>query len=346
MSTESPSVTPAGGAGPGVELSALQHAWLTEIGLERRLLVPYRRPAAVPDVAASANALVSGSTPVAAGAPVSAAVPTGMPGSAPDYMATQVPASGHASDPVAAALKQAGVRRRARPSAPANDGLQPIGEHIERARAPSVKDLPSDWAALQDHALACQACDLQLQRDRLVFGAGDTDQPDWLIVGEAPGKADDRTGLPFQGKAGKLLHAMLVAVGVHPTSLVLGGQPLGVPAWSQHTSMYFTTLNKCRPLANRSPVASEAAACLPYLLQQIELLQPRRVLALGRLAAQALLQVDDDIEDLRGRIHHVTTSAGAQVPVIVTWHPAALLMHPQNKEQAWIDLNMAKRLQP
>lgn len=311
--------------GKRLELSALQHAWMAEIGLERRLLGHYRP------------------------APTAAVKAISPPPSTPERDNVPAAVSGHAaaSGPglAMAALKQAGGQRRPSLSASTTaDGLQHVSGHVARGHAVRHQDLPGDWVALQEHAEACQACGLHAQRDRLVFGAGETQQPDWLIVGEAPGKADDRSALPFQGKAGQLLHAMLVAVGVHPASVVLAGRPQPVPAWSEPASMYFSNLIKCRPLGNRSPDAIEAAACAPYLLQQIELLQPRRILALGRLAAQALLSVDGDVEDLRGRVHHVSTRSGVKIPVIVTWHPAALLMHPQNKVQAWADLNRVKRI--
>lgn len=285
-----------------ISLSDLQLAWLAELGLERRLLGPYRQ--------------ASPQTRVSEG-PASAvdAVQRGKPAS---------PASG----------------------LPARGGLQPAAAHLKESGVATARPevLPTDWSELGVHAAACESCGLHDQRDQSVFGAGDTSQPEWLVVGEAPGKVDDRSGLPFQGKAGKLLHAMLVAVGVHPASLALGGGPQAVPAWSRAATMYFTNLVKCRPLGNRSPEPDEVASCTPYLMQQIEMLQPRRILALGRLAAQSLLQVDADVDELRGRIHHLTIPSGLQIPVVVTWHPAALQMHPQNKGEAWADLNLAASL--
>ena len=316
----------------GIELNDGQTAWLAEIGLDRRILARYR-PARV------ATQSPQEDTSQVAVAPTGQTSPHG----------TQTDAMHHAdragSDLARMALKQARTpqERRATPSLGAN-GMQPVKALLETPEAPRVHDLPTDWSALATHANACQACGLHAQRDQLVFGAGDTDQPDWLIVGEAPGKADDRTGLPFQGKAGKLLQAMMVAVGAHPGSLVLGGKPQPIPGWSKPASMYFANLIKCRPLGNRSPTPAEIASCSPYLMQQIDVLQPRRILVLGRLAAQALLRVDADIEDLRGQVHQLTTLSGTTLPLVVTWHPAALLMHPQNKRQAWIDLNLAKHL--
>lgn len=317
-------------SGARLELSALQHAWLVETGLERRILGHYLPVPTASEPAARHQATTS----TAAGAGQNP--PQGTASRASDGVAS-------GADLAMEALKLAGGRRRTTtPTSPADDPL----DAARSARGPAIRpeDLPAGWAALQAHAEACRACNLQAQRDQLVFGEGETSTPEWLIVGEAPGKADDRTGLPFQGKSGKLLHAMLVAVGVHPASVVLGGRPQLVPAWSQPASMYFSNLVKCRPLGNRSPDDTEVAACMPYLKQQVELLQPRRILALGRIAAQALLGVTGEVEDLRGRVHHITTMSGARIPVVVTWHPAVLLMHPQNKGQAWADLNLAKQI--
>lgn len=328
--TTLPSDAQAGIDRSRVELTALQVAWLTEIGMERPILARYRA-ASVPDAPSP------GRTPEPM--PENAAM---LPLDADVGSADRLDAGG--PELARMALKRARMPQ-ARHAAPASASGQPaVTMHRGTPAVSDRSDMPSDWTALAAHAAACQVCELQMQRDQLVFGTGDTDQPDWLIVGEAPGKADDRTGLPFQGKAGKLLHAMLVAVGSHPSSVVLGGAPQPTPAWSQPRHMYFANLIKCRPLGNRSPTPFEIASCTPYLMQQIDLLQPRRIVAMGRLAAQALLQADADVDALRGRVHQLTTASGATIPLVVTWHPAALLMHPQNKGQAWADLNLAKRL--
>lgn len=318
----------------GVELNDLQVAWLAEIGLERRILARYRPVRAATQPPQEGTSQASGGVAV-----------TGQTSSHGIQTDVTQRADRSGSDMARMALKQARTPQEPRltPSLAPNE-LKLAGTLLETPQAPPVDDLPTDWSALAAHAKACQACGLYAQRDQLVFGAGDTDQPDWLVVGEAPGKADDRTGLPFQGKAGKLLHAMMVAVGAHPGSLVLGDKSQPVPRWSKPASMYFANLIKCRPLGNRSPTPAEIASCSPYLMQQIDVLQPRRILVLGRLAAQTLLRVDADIEDLRGRVHQLTTLSGKTIPLVVTWHPAALLMHPQNKGQAWIDLNLAKHI--
>lgn len=315
-----------------VRLSRLQYAWLTEIGLERNMLVRY----------------VSQRTPSVHAADVDSATAPAQHGSgerrgsAAEEAHIQTAQRGSSSEHVAAALEQVRAQLKPETARVVSNGPEPVGSHVVQAVAALRHDLPTDWAALQAHAQACQACGLQAERDQLVFGAGDTESPEWLIVGEAPGKVDDGAGLPFQGKAGQLLHAMLVAVGVHPRTVVLGANVQLIQSWSRPTSMYFTNLVKCRPLGNRSPEASEIKSCFPYLQQQVDMLRPRRIMALGRLAAQALLQVDADVEELRGKVHHLTTTSGRKIPVVVTWHPAVLMMHPQHKGAAWADLNLAK----
>jgi DNA polymerase len=146
-----------------------------------------------------------------------------------------------------------------------------------------------------------------------------------MVIGEAPGQQDDRVGLPFQGRAGVLLDAMLGAVGIQTG-----------------TAVYFSNLIKCRPLGNRTPTPQEAAACLPYLQRQIDILQPRAILVLGKLAAQSLLGLDTDLDEIRGRIHHLRTESGRQIPVVATYHPASLLSRSQHKADAWRDLNLAR----
>lgn len=318
--TDIPRVSGQNGHGDALTLSTLQRTWLAEIGIDRRTLARYVKAGAVPS-AIEHDAADRG---------VTAKLP-----SAPQNQA---------ADQGAVALRRVRVQLSPQSDVVKPAGLTHIGVTIGKADPGVRHDLPSDWTALAAHAEACRACDLQAHRDQLVFGAGDTDQPEWLIIGEAPSKADDRTGHPFQGKAGQLLHAMLIAAGIHPGSVTLGSGASPVPSWSQPVSVYFGNVVKCRPLGNRSPTGLEIASCLPYLQQQIELLQPRRILALGRLAAQALLYVDADVDALRGRIHHLTTRSGAQIPLIVTWHPASLLVHPQHKAQTWEDLTLARRV--
>ena len=176
------------------------------------------------------------------------------------------------------------------------------------------------WEALADAVAHCTACKLHLTRTQGVLGVGDRNA-DWLIIGEAPGADEDRLGEPFVGQAGKLLDAMLAAI-----SLQRGD------------NVYIANLLKSRPPGNRNPEPDEVAACLPYLLTQIELIQPKLILTLGRFAAQNLLDTDEAIGRLRGRVHRFQG-----VPLVVTYHPAYLLRNLADKARAWEDLCLARR---
>ena len=192
------------------------------------------------------------------------------------------------------------------------------------------------WPALQQAVATCQACKLCEGRKNTVFGAGqaatDPDaapQVDWLIVGEAPGENEDRTGEPFVGQAGKLLDNMLKAIGQE-----------------RHRNVYIVNVIKCRPPGNRNPEVGEIAQCEPYLRRQIELLRPKIILAMGRFAVNSLLQESrPDVHKLplgklRGQVHSYA-SAGRSVPVIATYHPAYLLRNLPEKSKAWADLCLA-----
>lgn len=200
---------------------------------------------------------------------------------------------------------------------------QPAPESPEMPRLP----VPETWEALISHIAGCQACGLHVGRSHAVSGAGAEHMPEWLVVGEAPGSVDDRTGLPFQGKAGQLLQAMLASIQV-----------------TEQTPVFFTNVIKCRPLGNRTPTQDEIEACMPYLQRQIALLKPHRILALGSLAAQAVLGLQNDLEALRGKVHAMRSEADQEIPVVVTYHPTALLLRPQHKPDAWRDLNLARTL--
>lgn len=212
----------------------------------------------------------------------------------------------------------------------------PVVEVPAVTAAPVARALPAaiatlDWAALQQAVAHCRACDLCQSRTNTVFGTGDT-QARWLVVGEAPGENEDLQGEPFVGAAGQLLDNMLKAVGLNRT----GSGAQGV---------YIANVLKCRPPANRNPQPQEVAQCEPYLRRQVELLQPRIILALGRFAAQSLLQatVPDvatiPLGKLRGHLHHYQG-----VPVVVSYHPAYLLRSPQDKARAWADLCLAREV--
>lgn len=177
-----------------------------------------------------------------------------------------------------------------------------------------------DWDTLKNTVSGCTLCGLSASRSNTVFGIGNPDA-DWLIVGEAPGAEEDRRGEPFVGRAGKLLDEMLRAIG------------------QRREDVFIANILKCRPPNNRDPKADESAACRPYLARQIELIKPRIILAVGRIAAQNLLASDDPVGRLRGRGHQLDG-----IPLVVTYHPAYLLRSPSQKNKAWQDLCLAARL--
>lgn len=176
------------------------------------------------------------------------------------------------------------------------------------------------WDQLADAVAHCTACKLHASRTQGVLGVGDRNA-DWLIIGEAPGAEEDARGEPFVGQAGKLLDAMLAAIGLQ-----------------RGDNVYITNVLKSRPPGNRNPEPDEVAACRPYLLAQVELVRPRLILTLGRFAAQSLLDTDETISRLRGRVHQFQN-----VPLVVTYHPAYLLRNLPDKARAWEDLCLARR---
>jgi uracil-DNA glycosylase family 4 len=175
---------------------------------------------------------------------------------------------------------------------------------------------PADWASLASTVSECQRCDLYKGRTQAVFGVGDI-HANLMIIGEAPGAEEDRQGEPFVGRAGLLLNEMLKAIGL------------------QRQQVYIANILKCRPPNNRDPRPEEAAECSTYLYAQIELIKPKLILALGRIAAQRLLKTDTSLARLRGRLH---THPETKVPLVVTYHPAYLLRTPADKRKAWEDL--------
>jgi uracil-DNA glycosylase len=178
-----------------------------------------------------------------------------------------------------------------------------------------------EWAALRTEILSCTRCGLHKTRTQGVVGVG-PQRTDWMVIGEAPGAEEDRKGEPFVGRAGQLLDAMLRAIGL-----------------DRRTTVYIANVLKSRPPNNRDPKPEEVAACLPFLLRQIALLQPRLMLAVGRIAAQNLLGTDLSLGRLRGKVHHF---GELNTPLIVTYHPAYLLRTPADKRKAWEDLKFAR----
>ena len=179
---------------------------------------------------------------------------------------------------------------------------------------------PEGWIPLRAAVSGCTKCGLHKTRTQTVFGVGD-ENADWMLIGEAPGAEEDRLGDPFVGQAGKLLDNMLAAIGL-----------------SRRNNVYIANVLKCRPPGNRNPAPEEVEQCSPHLLKQIELIKPKLIVAMGRFAAQTLLNTDAAVGSLRGRVHSY-----AGVPLIVTYHPAYLLRTLEDKAKAWEDLLFARK---
>jgi DNA polymerase len=198
--------------------------------------------------------------------------------------------------------------------------------HSEQAFSPEVIDnaepeitasTTDNWDELQAEVAGCTKCALCKTRTQTVFGSGNK-QADWMLVGEAPGQHEDEQGLPFVGSAGLLLTEMLRAIGL------------------TREEVFITNILKCRPPNNRDPRADEVESCNDYLQRQLKLIQPKIILAVGRIAAQTLLKTDMTLARLRGKVH-----AYNNTPVIVVYHPAYLLRSLPEKRKAWQDLQLA-----
>lgn len=203
----------------------------------------------------------------------------------------------------------------ARPATPASVSLDP---------ASPVATM--DWDALATAVAGCRACELCDSRRNTVFGVGNR-QARWMLIGEAPGENEDRTGQPFVGEAGQLLDNMLRAAGL--TRADSGGEQ----------QVYIANVLKCRPPRNRNPEPHEIERCEPFLMRQVELVQPRLILALGRFAMQSILRSAEPIGRLRGKVHQYHG-----VPVVVTYHPGYLLRNPVDKSRVWEDLCLAREV--
>ena len=177
-----------------------------------------------------------------------------------------------------------------------------------------------DWGILEQTVHACVKCPLHAGRTQAVFGVGSR-EAQWMFIGEAPGVQEDLQGEPFVGRAGQLLNAMLAAIGL------------------EREQVYIANVLKCRPPNNRDPQIEEVDACEPYLWRQIELIDPRIILALGRHAAHSLLKTELPLSKLRGRrlSYH-------GIPLVVTYHPAYLLRNPVDKRKVWDDMCLARSI--
>jgi uracil-DNA glycosylase, family 4 len=203
----------------------------------------------------------------------------------------------------------------------AEAAVEPVSDpHVDAKEDRRAQILRMGWDELKASVEGCIACPLFQSRTRTVFGIGDKNA-DWLYVGEGPGAQEDATGEPFVGQAGKLLDNMLAAIDL-----------------KRGQNVYIANIVKCRPPENRAPTSHEAHQCEPYLARQIELMKPRLIIALGKVAAENLLHTDANLGSLRGRLHQ-----HSGIPVIVTYHPAYLLRTLPAKAKAWEDLCFARR---
>lgn len=287
---------------PTPRLTALQKTWLQEIGLPKAMLKRYSPQAVcMPSVSPSL-------APPAA--PVPVLKPSSNQGEGLHKIAIDMPAI-------------VGLRKGMNPATKETASAgQPDSVAAGAAIVARTGELPTDLVSLEASAQQCRACVLCQRRSHVVFGAGVEKSPTLMVIGEAPGDQDDRTGLPFQGDAGRLLTQMLCAIGV-----------------DQASSVYFANLVKCRPLGNRPPSGDEIAACLPFLQRQIALIKPRHMMVLGRVAVQTLVGSDADFDALRAGVHTYCSEDGEPIPMLVSYHPAYLLLQPQHKLDAWRDLD-------
>ena len=204
---------------------------------------------------------------------------------------------------------------------PTNNTISTAFDGIVKAAVDADSIQSMDLTALQKQVSECKACQLHKTRRQTVFGVGHH-KADWLIIGEAPGADEDRQGEPFVGRAGQLLTQMLRAIGL------------------AREEVFIANILKCRPPNNRDPKTEEVNACQAFLNRQIALLEPKIILAVGRIAAQSLLQTATPIGKLRGRLYHLEPH---NIPTVVTYHPAYLLRSPKEKRKVWEDLKFARQ---
>jgi uracil-DNA glycosylase len=233
-------------------------------------------------------------------------------GSAEALLASVEPAAAIVAEPAQAAVR-------------AHGSAEPTPEDLARRR--QTPDLPAeeivridDFDRLREVALGCTRCRLAESRNQVVFGEGDPAAA-VMVVGEAPGAEEDRTGRPFVGRAGKLLDLLLRSIGF------------------EREQVYICNVLKCRPPGNRNPRPDEVETCSPYLLRQVEMVAPSAILACGTFAAQTLLETGTPIGKLRGTAHDYHG-----VPLVPTYHPAALLRNPAWVRLAWEDAQRVRTL--
>jgi uracil-DNA glycosylase family 4 len=203
-------------------------------------------------------------------------------------------------------------------TAPSSKPRRPVGPD----EADKAKRLE---AMAEKYAISCHKCHLAQHRNKVVFGQGSADT-ELVFVGEAPGAEEDKQGVAFIGRAGQLLTRMLQAMGI------------------TRDDVYICNVLKCRPPGNRTPSTDEIAACSPYLMEQLQIIAPKIIVALGAPASQTLLDTKTSIGQLRGRFHDFYPSGsplvGQPVKLMPTYHPAYLLRNPADKTKVWDDLKI------
>lgn len=214
-------------------------------------------------------------------------------------------------------IDQLEVPVKARVKAPASQGVSPDNHNQE----PSVTFDQKRAALRVLYYEGCTKCSLAKTRKTYVFGEGRADGP-VMVIGEAPGADEDDQGLPFVGAAGQLLNSMLAAIGL-----------------DRKKNVFIANILKCRPPENRNPESSEIITCLPIIKKQIDIIKPKAILLLGRIAAHSLLSTTDSIAAMRGKTHLYNN-----IPSMVIYHPAALLRNPEYKRPAWEDLQKFQKL--
>ncbi len=221
----------------------------------------------------------------------------------------------------AEALKLAAAAATAASGSPAAASGSPTTAATSSSTTPGgLPVLPTSYTELRDAALSCTQCRLAEGRTQVVFSDG-SERARLMVVGEAPGANEDKTGVPFVGQAGKFLDLLLSCVDL-----------------SREDSVYICNVLKCRPPANRNPMPDEIEACSPYLKKQIELVQPEVLLAVGTFSAQLLTgRQKIALGKLRGEVHSYEG-----VPLVVTYHPAALLRNPKWTRAFWDDLQLLR----
>jgi DNA polymerase len=201
------------------------------------------------------------------------------------------------------------------------DRQQALDLTLPRKDPPAGPKTTGDYDSLREKALSCQQCDLARTRTNVVFSDGNP-QARLMVVGEAPGAQEDKTGLAFVGPAGKLLDLLLATVDL-----------------SRETTAYICNVLKCRPPGNRNPLPGEIQECTPYLRRQIELISPEAILAVGTFSAQFLTGKAQPLGRLRGEVYSYQG-----VPVVVTYHPAALLRNSGWTQATWDDLQLLRQV--